>query len=848
MADFQSTYKLLFKDGEVCEIRALGLSGKGPWKGFARGTVFGYFDNPTDFARAAESLDRTDAHGVYVTLNPVRRDFLGRSANALKAADQRTKTTADPAIQCVRWLPLDFDPIRPEGGSDLNSNEAEFRAAWELRNAVHERFQAAGIVGVPAISGNGAHLLVRLDDLPPTEETAATIRDILTGVARWSTDACKIDTAVFNPARIWKLYGTVARKSDHTEERPQRRSAIQFDRAAGPPRLADVAVAHIDACRAVAAMAMAENPPPEEPDPEPAASRPSARNNVRPLADNLGAMDVGRYLRHYGREYRVKDRGDRTVYVLPQCLFNPEHRGQDAGIVQQADGKLHYQCFHDSCRDKRWSDARQIISGGDSLAKFHAGYDPGFKPARRPPEPPPHPGPGRGRGPAAAAAPRQEDDWLPAYCKRRKGGGAALKHAAAADHFEAMLGPIRAVGEDRQMFRWNPDLGYWQSMSLQHVSRIVREDMGAWAKPAWISNVVDLLQTQTYMDEADFQPDPGWINVTNCMIDPLTLETRPHAPEFNSRIQLPVAFDHDADHEPWVNALHEIFVDDPAKIDVLQEFMGYCLYPRILWPGVIWAIGSGGNGKGVVEHVMCELMGQENVAHIPLKRFGERFGLIQLRNKLLNTCGETSAAMMDLSEFKQASAGDEVQAESKNGPDVKFRPVAKHYISMNELPATREQSNAMKRRLLILEFNRTFTPGKDDDPHLRYTLAEKHLSGVFTWALVGLQRIMAQGGFSRPQSVQDAMDTATAKWNTAVRFVRECCVVDPESWSKAEHLHRAYMQWAADSGVKRPFGRNTFYAQLAENGLGAAGRLPGNNERAWIGVGLMRGKEGGCEC
>jgi hypothetical protein len=43
---------------------------------------------------------------------------------------------------------------------------------------------------------------------------------------RFDTDAVKIDRAVFNPARLCKIPGTLARKGDSTGDRPHRRARI----------------------------------------------------------------------------------------------------------------------------------------------------------------------------------------------------------------------------------------------------------------------------------------------------------------------------------------------------------------------------------------------------------------------------------------------------------------------------------------------------------------------------------------------------------------------------------------------------------------------------------------------
>src|SRR5262249_33491208 len=79
---------------------------------------------------------------------------------------------------------------------------------------------------VLADSGNGAHTLVRIDE-PADRDTIALIKRCLEALDfRWSTQSVEIDTSVGNPARIWRLYGTVAAKREALPHRPHRRSRI----------------------------------------------------------------------------------------------------------------------------------------------------------------------------------------------------------------------------------------------------------------------------------------------------------------------------------------------------------------------------------------------------------------------------------------------------------------------------------------------------------------------------------------------------------------------------------------------------------------------------------------------
>jgi len=229
---FADVFRLFFMPGEVTEIRAYGLNGKARgWEGFARGpgVVAGYFDEAGAFEQAAAALEAAKAPGIYFVLNPVAPALLARSANRLKAADQKTSLTTDRDVTCLRWLYLDLDPVRPAG---ISSTDAELAAAVAVRHAIavglKERFKIEVSSMVPAISGNGAHLLVRLPDLPNEEKSVLLVKRLLAAVKHeWETDQVDVDPKMYNPSRICKLYGTTARKGDSTPERPHRKSFIQ---------------------------------------------------------------------------------------------------------------------------------------------------------------------------------------------------------------------------------------------------------------------------------------------------------------------------------------------------------------------------------------------------------------------------------------------------------------------------------------------------------------------------------------------------------------------------------------------------------------------------------------------
>ncbi|KQC05884.1 MAG: hypothetical protein APR62_01480 [Smithella sp. SDB] len=217
-------YDMFFRPQEVVELRAIGLNGNSSlWKGFSKGIISGYFNNAEALEKAAGLLDSAGASGVYFTLNPVNPALLARAVNRLIVPKN---TTQDSDIACIRWFPLDLDPIRPAGIS-ATDEEAQEAICLGDKISVWLENEFCFTRGIRACSGNGMHLLYRLPDLPNNQETHELIVNVLeTIIAKFKNDNVDIDSKVTNPSRIWKYYGTTSRKGDSTSERPHRKSFI----------------------------------------------------------------------------------------------------------------------------------------------------------------------------------------------------------------------------------------------------------------------------------------------------------------------------------------------------------------------------------------------------------------------------------------------------------------------------------------------------------------------------------------------------------------------------------------------------------------------------------------------
>lgn len=167
----------------------------------------------TQAGTALAWLARHDGkRALYAVLNPLR--------------PEAAPNVRDEQIAALRWFPLDADPKRP---ANTASTDAELEAAQtrmaQVLDFLGKHLPALSASVVRAASGNGAHALLRLPDYSPAE--ALRLKCLGGALSRRFSDAhVAVDRTVFNPSRIWRVYGTLNLKGDNTPERPHRRARL----------------------------------------------------------------------------------------------------------------------------------------------------------------------------------------------------------------------------------------------------------------------------------------------------------------------------------------------------------------------------------------------------------------------------------------------------------------------------------------------------------------------------------------------------------------------------------------------------------------------------------------------
>lgn len=324
--EIRRAINILQEENGVFEIRGIGNK---------KDIISGYFRDADTLLSKLGGIDLN--RNIYITLGQVKPECLARSQS--EHFERTNQTTSDTEITAYRWLFIDLDPVRTAG---ISSSNKELQYAEKLSGKVAEFMRERGFSEpVRALSGNGYHLLYRVDI--PNDEVGRQLMEQCLKVLSMLFDngRVKIDTTNYNPSRICKLYGTMAKKGTSTTERPHRMSRILFV----PEKIVPT---DPEALRSLASELPKE-------------TRPARQSYSAQLAQQF---DLETFLAQNGLTYKLDSNDRAKIYLLDECPFDANHRDGDSKIFQYHDGAIAFKCHHNSCANKRWQDVREKFEPG----------------------------------------------------------------------------------------------------------------------------------------------------------------------------------------------------------------------------------------------------------------------------------------------------------------------------------------------------------------------------------------------------------------------------------------------------------------------------------------------------
>lgn len=548
--------------GQIIELRVLKAKG---------GTQFGFFDDPERFVASLEAI--RGAKGIYITPNTVNPALFSRSPNQVRQAG-KGECSSDVDIVERRWLLIDADPQRED--KSQSASDSEHEAAIARAEAIAAYLSELGWPEpIMADSGNGAHLMYRVE--LPADDGGLVERCLKSLAESFDDDQIKVDTSVHNPARIWKLYGSLACKGTDTAERPHRMARL----LQVPDQLLVVDRKQLESL-----------------------AQPKAENAAVQKNPDLKPFDVDEFIRRHDLKVNGpdpwRDTGRRWTFLTsPMC----EHHGDGPFIVQFENGSVSAGCHHDSCL-WRWQDLRKKFEP-DAYRQPARWADPGII-ARE-----------------LITANKIEDIstrlfWNETFWKWLSGRYLEISGS------EVRAEIVNYMERD------------WCEVKSQQITNVVEHlrakafVSGEVTAPAWLgeqpqgfepfeclattNRIIHLPSFINGSDSYEIPATPAFLTVNAC--------------DFELDLDAPRPLE-------WIEFLNSLWKDDPQSIETLQELFGYLLTADTRQQKIFLLIGPPRSGKGTIARVLRRLVGEGNVAAPTLSGLTTNFGCSSLIGKSL---------------------------------------------------------------------------------------------------------------------------------------------------------------------------------------------------------------------
>jgi putative DNA primase/helicase len=167
--------------------------------------------------------------------------------------------------------------------------------------------------------------------------------------------------------------------------------------------------------------------------------------------------------------------------------------------------------------------------------------------------------------------------------------------------------------------------------------------------------------------------------------------------------------------------------------------------------------------------------------------------------------------------LKGITSGEPSTVEHKYGDPFVMYPFATCWFGTNHLPRTKDYSDALFRRAIIITFNRTFRPS-EQDPLLKECLKEE-LPGILLMAL-DAYALAQENGFTEPQSSKETKGEWRKEADQVAQFLDERTEHAPQKQEPFQLVYSNYEDWAVNEGIQHKMSKRGFRERLSRLGYG----------------------------
>lgn len=367
---------------------------------------------------------------------------------------------------------------------------------------------------------------------------------------------------------------------------------------------------------------------------------------------------------------------------------------------------------------------------------------------------------------------------------------------------------VRWLTDSEQWLLWQKK-GVWQrgsenNICAAHYGRRLAETLSAYAQNQTERDIADAFQSAKKISSAftllktadsiritdtDLDKHSNLLNCLNGVVDLQDGKLYPHDDSIRRKLitQQCRADYVDVAKSELVTKFFEDIQPDAETRGGLLRWLGYNLTGSVREEKfLVWLGESGANGKGVLSRTLAALL-RDYAAALPrtalvLRKFDDGNAHTAALNSLINARFAISEELpqnvtLDSALLKTLTGGDMQKFRRLREEFKDFEPTAKINMSSNFIPKFENvDDGGIKRRLLVMPFNVTFT-GDRADPHLKEKMMQPENLCALLRILVDEAKAWYRDGLIiSPQMLETTRENLEAN-NFISDFLEEFCDV-----------------------------------------------------------------------
>lgn len=280
---------------------------------------------------------------------------------------------------------------------------------------------------------------------------------------------------------------------------------------------------------------------------------------------------------------------------------------------------------------------------------------------------------------------------------------------------------------------------------------------------------------------------------------------RPHTNDYFCTHSLPFPYVADSFCPIYERILSQAFECEADRL-LWDEILGIHLYQPLPLEHFFILQGEGANSKSVLVTILTCLLGSNNVSSVPLECFHpENFSFSKTHGKLANIISDQhDIENVNEGLLKQFVSREPMTYNRKFKDPITARPTAYLTICTNNLPRFVDKTDAIYRRLVLLQFTKQIARENQDRRFIsqEFWNTSGELPGILNRALAGLRRVVLNGRLSIPDGMVSNVSRYRDELNPIAPFAKDALNYGDEYSETSAAIYRAYTRYCADNGLK----------------------------------------------